>query len=114
MTIPDYMISRTVVFNEAGVAIGVAAAPLFVDLPPATIKALDNVPDLDQLYEFGNINGESKPVYIGQAPPGSLETDPVWTVQKYAWAASPVGAGTSLGGVKTRTGSWAGRAGLFA
>lgn len=101
-----------------------------VDLSAGTLAALEQItaatgledelkavqrgtPDHDTRFEFGNISAESKPIYIGQAPPTTATSDNLWVIQKYTWTTAPTGVGTVPSQIQTRTGSWDNRATLF-
>lgn len=78
--------------------------------PRGRLKVADLVPD--QRFEWQDVAGENKPLYIGNAPPNSAAGDNVWEIQKYTFAAGPT-TGTVVTQIQTRTGSWDGRAALF-
>lgn len=80
----------------------------------STLKAVQRrTPDTDQQIEFANVGGETKPLYVGQAPPSTVPTALVWVIQKYTWSAAPTGTGTVPSQIQTRTGAWTDRALLF-
>lgn len=35
--------------------------------------------------EFGNHNADGNPIYMGEAPPGTLTSDPKWRIRKFTW-----------------------------
>lgn len=69
-------------------------------------------PDHDRRFDWQLVGGESKPLYIGTAPPETAVSETVWNIDKYTFVVGP-GGGQVVSMVQSRTGSWDGRGSLF-
>jgi len=68
---------------------------------------------LDSRYEWQDVSGTAKPLYVGQATPGTATSSALWAVQKYTWVAAPVGTDPVPSQILTRVGAWDSRITLF-
>lgn len=59
-------------------------------------------------FAYQEVASESVPLYVGSAPAGSLESDPVWSLRRLAYGLGPSGEPV-LTGVTTAVGSWTNR-----